>query len=60
VERFLEMLAKILRKEYKGRYTQDTSTGTFSPDGYTLDAGKYFSFSGRTFEDRDRTYSEAS
>jgi len=60
IDLFIEMLEKIVRREYKGTYTQDSSTGAFHPDGYRMDLNKYFSF----FEDaghvKDRSYSEAS
>jgi hypothetical protein len=60
IDRFLEMLGRIVSGEYRGKYTQDPVSGTFQPDGFRMDVERYFSF----FEDaggmKDRTYSEAS
>jgi selenocysteine lyase/cysteine desulfurase len=60
VDAFLEMLEKIVRKEYKGKYVQDPSTGAFCPEGYDVSVDKYFSFFASAEIPGDRTYSEAS
>jgi selenocysteine lyase/cysteine desulfurase len=61
VDAFVEMLQRIVRKEYKGTYVQDKSSGAFQAVGYAPQYQKYFSF----FESRDsslmrQSYSEAS
>jgi hypothetical protein len=60
LDAFTEMLSRIVRNEYKGKYTQDPSSGAFQPEGFSMEVSRYFSF----FEDaagvKDRTYSEAS
>ncbi|HLX11296.1 MAG TPA: aminotransferase class V-fold PLP-dependent enzyme [Bacteroidota bacterium] len=45
VDRFVEMLNRIVRGEYRGKYVQSSSSGIFTPQGYVMDAAKYFSFS---------------
>jgi selenocysteine lyase/cysteine desulfurase len=60
VDAFLEMIGRITRKEYKGRYTQDVSSGAFVPEGYNVSIDTYFSFFDPAVSSKDRTYSEAS
>ena len=60
IDRFIEVLEKIVRREYKGTYTQDPSSGTFHPEGYRMDLNKYFRFFEHAALAKDRSYSEAS
>jgi cysteine desulfurase / selenocysteine lyase len=60
IDVLVEMLERILRKEYKGRYLQDIASGAFHAEGYDISIKKYFAF----FDDMQplaqRSYSEAS
>jgi len=44
VDRFAEALRRIADGEYHGRYTQDTATGEFVPDGWEPDFSAYLPF----------------
>ncbi len=59
IDRLVEMLERIVRKEYKGIYVQDRASGTFRAEGFCPDFEKYFSFV-RQSADRERRHSEAS
>jgi cysteine desulfurase / selenocysteine lyase len=60
IDVLVEMLERIVRKEYKGRYFQDVASGAFHAEGYNIPINKYFAF----FDDMQpltqRSYSEAS
>jgi len=43
IDIFLEMLAKIARREWEGDYQQDANTGQFHPRGYHYNFADYFS-----------------
>lgn len=43
VDRFLQALERIIRKEYKGCYELDPRSGEYHPRGYRDDFGPYFS-----------------
>jgi selenocysteine lyase/cysteine desulfurase len=60
VDRFLEMLERIVRNEYKGKYSQEPASGAFQPEGFRMVMDRYFSFFESAGEVKDRTYSEAS
>ena len=59
IETLAEMLERIVRKEYKGKYVQERATGTYRAEGFCPDFKKYFSFVGLA-PDRERRHSEAS
>ncbi len=42
IDEFLEMIDRIIRKDYKGNYILDKSSGTFQPNGFEVDYKKYF------------------
>jgi len=42
VDWFIEMLERIVRGEYAGRYVQDPASGAFWPEGFELDVNSYF------------------
>jgi selenocysteine lyase/cysteine desulfurase len=60
VDAFLEMVEKIVRREYKGNYHQDSASGVFNAKGFEVAIGKYFSFLDPGAFSKERTYSEAS
>jgi len=60
IDLFLEMLERIVRREYKGEFVQDPSSGSFVPTGYDLAFNKYFSFFDSVASVKERTYSESS
>ncbi len=43
IDIFLDTLAKIARREWKGDYLQDVNTGQFHPRGYHYNFAEYFS-----------------
>jgi len=43
IDKFLEMLHRIARQEYKGKYILDKSTGSYYPEGFEIDYNRYFS-----------------
>jgi selenocysteine lyase/cysteine desulfurase len=42
VDWLVEALEHIVRGEYRGQYRQDIASGSFEPDGWAPDFGKYF------------------
>lgn len=44
VDTLVEMLNRISRNEYKGKYTQDPATGRFSADGFSVSLQQYFPY----------------
>lgn len=50
IDLFVETLERIVRKEYRGRYVLDRTTGRFNPEGFPIDIAEYFPFyrSGKT------------
>lgn len=44
VDRLIDLLKIIARREYKGDYKLDVSRGEFHPSGFEIDFPKYFSF----------------
>ncbi|MBM4176844.1 MAG: aminotransferase class V-fold PLP-dependent enzyme [Ignavibacteria bacterium] len=43
IDLFLEMLHRIVKKDFKGKYIQDKITGAYFPEGFEVDYQKYFS-----------------
>jgi len=60
IDWFLEVLGRIVRREYKGKYIQDPASGAFQPEGFRVDVERYFSFFEDAGQVKDRSYSEAS
>lgn len=42
IDWFIEMLERITRRDYRGRYVQDTASGSYWPEGLTPDFARYF------------------
>lgn len=59
IDALAEVLERIVRKEYKGKYVQDLATGTYRAEGFSPMFEKYFSFVGLA-AGRERRHSEAS
>ena len=60
IDVLVEMLERVVRREFKGTYVQNRSTGAFHPQGYTFPFERYFSFFDTTVAGTHRTHSEAS
>ncbi len=60
IDALVEMLERIVRKEYKGRYVQDKSTGAFHPEGFQVPLENYCEFLRSMIPATARTHSEAS
>ena len=60
VDRFLEMIERVTRREYKGDYVQNPVTGSFVPKGFDFAFGKYYPMFESLTSTSERTYSEAS
>jgi selenocysteine lyase/cysteine desulfurase len=43
IDEFIEILRKIINKEYKGNYRQDRKTGSYYPENFKIDFSEYFS-----------------
>ncbi|OQY27032.1 MAG: class V aminotransferase [Candidatus Cloacimonetes bacterium 4572_55] len=44
IDSLVEMLEKIIRNEYKGNYTLNPDSGAYSPEGFQVNFGDYWSF----------------
>ncbi|MBI1804734.1 MAG: aminotransferase class V-fold PLP-dependent enzyme [Ignavibacteriae bacterium] len=44
IDIFVDMLERIVKREYKGKYSVDPSTGMYMTDGYGVNAAKHFRF----------------
>jgi selenocysteine lyase/cysteine desulfurase len=44
VDRFINVLERIVDGEYEGHYVQDPVTGEYWPEGYSVDLNRYFSY----------------
>jgi selenocysteine lyase/cysteine desulfurase len=44
IDAFVEAVEKICRGEYRGSYTQDPTTGEFSPEGWRVDFDSFLKF----------------
>ncbi|KPK63355.1 hypothetical protein AMJ83_07225 [candidate division WOR_3 bacterium SM23_42] len=44
IDHFCTVLAKIIRKDYKGRYLVDKERGEYYPEGFNVDFSKFFIF----------------
>jgi cysteine desulfurase / selenocysteine lyase len=60
IDIFLDMLARIATGKYKGEYTLNPKTGTFTAKGFTLEMENCFSFTAPRHRNTDRHYVEAS
>ena len=60
IDAMVEMLERILRHEYHGRYVQNTATGAFHAEGFAPDFRSYVSFDEPTTPPESRMASEAS
>jgi selenocysteine lyase/cysteine desulfurase len=60
VDALVEMLARIVRGDYRGTYVQDRASGAFSAAGYAPPFAKYFRYTGLMEPVSHRMSSEAS
>jgi selenocysteine lyase/cysteine desulfurase len=60
IDAMVEMLERILRHEYHGRYVQNTATGAFHAEGFAPDFRAYVSYDEPTTPPESRVASEAS
>ena len=60
VDALVEMLGRIVRREFTGNYVQNRSTGAFHVPGFSFDYQKYFPFFETIEPGRERLHSEAS
>jgi cysteine desulfurase/selenocysteine lyase len=44
IDRFCEILSKIIKNEYKGKYLIDKERGEYYPEGFSTDFSKFFKF----------------
>jgi hypothetical protein len=44
VDIFVDMLDRIVRSDYRGRYAIDPVTGMYAAEGYEVDAAKHFGY----------------
>jgi len=44
IDRLVEMLGIVARKEYRGKYIQNLASGAFHAEGYAVDMGSYHAF----------------
>ncbi len=60
IDALVDMLGRIVRKEYRGTYVQNPATGSFSAEGFSIRYGEYFPFFDAAVPSAERTHSEAS
>ena len=60
VDALIDILERIVRREYKGHYVQDKCSGAFRAEGYEIPYHKYFSFMNSNKPAKTRVFSEAS
>jgi selenocysteine lyase/cysteine desulfurase len=60
VDRLVDMLQRVVRKEYRGVYCQDRASGAFHAEGFAPDFTRYFRFASSMIPGEDRGASEAS
>ncbi|MCZ6775040.1 MAG: aminotransferase class V-fold PLP-dependent enzyme [Ignavibacteria bacterium] len=60
IDALVDMLARIVHREYKGTYVQDVASGAFHAQGYDFGFKKYFPFFDSVEPAYHRNYSEAS
>ncbi len=60
VDRLVEMLQRVVRKEYRGTYNQDRASGAFRAEGFAPDLSRYFRFASSMAPAERREVSEAS
>lgn len=59
VDALVEMVDRIARHDYRGRYVQDKSTGAFHAGGFDITSARYFPFFRDTPPPHRKSYSEA-
>jgi cysteine desulfurase/selenocysteine lyase len=60
IDMFVDALARIARREYKGNYVMNKTTGRFTPEGFHIDVAEYFPFYRRSQIKTAEILSEAS
>jgi cysteine desulfurase/selenocysteine lyase len=60
IDRLVDMLQRIVRREYRGRYHQDRASGAFCAEGFTPDFARYVPFAASMMPGEERGASEAS
>jgi cysteine desulfurase/selenocysteine lyase len=60
VDRLVDMLGRVVRKEYRGTYHQNRASGAFHAEGFAPDFSRYFQFASSMIPGEDRGVSEAS
>jgi cysteine desulfurase/selenocysteine lyase len=60
VDALVEMLGRIVRHDYRGRYLQNRATGSFQAEGFRPDFRKFFPLFESIEPSRERRHSEAS
>jgi cysteine desulfurase/selenocysteine lyase len=59
IDILVDMLERIARRDFKGRYVQDEETGIFHAEGYSTPLEKYFTFFGAPATASPHDYSES-
>lgn len=59
VDVLIEMLERVVRREYKGDYVQHPESGMFHARGYEVTPSRYFSMFGEGEEAEEKSYSES-
>jgi len=59
VDTFVEMIERIVKGDYKGRYVQDPLTGAFHANGFEVEFEKYFPYLNKLKTATERNYSES-
>jgi selenocysteine lyase/cysteine desulfurase len=60
VDALVDMLARIVRKEYRGTYVQDRASGAFTAEGFSPQYSRYFAFADLMAPSAPHVASEAS
>lgn len=60
IDRLVEMLQRVVRKDYRGTYRQDRASGAFHAAGFAPDFSRYFRFASTMVPTESRGVSEAS
>jgi hypothetical protein len=60
IDVFVDMLERIVRKEYRGTYVQEKASGAYYAEGFDIPFHKFFPFFDVTGPRQTRSYSEAS
>lgn len=59
IDALVDVLEKVVRREYRGTYVQSRSSGAFHAQGYAIPFRKYFPAFGRDDGTPDRAFSES-